>query len=97
MGGRATVAGAVLAAAGVAVAAGGHRYAVRTNPLTCDYCAYDLEQALRRLPSVTGVEIDLDGIVYLQAPPGRVPDATVIRDLMLERGFEFRGMTGESP
>ncbi len=91
------VSAVLLAAAAVAAAGNGHRYAIRTNPMTCDYCAYDLEQALLRLPSVSGVEIDIDGVIYVTTTPGHVLSADRIKALVLDHGFDFHAMTEVNP
>ena len=73
-------------------AAQGRIYEIYTNELTCDYCAWDLEQAFRRIPGVTDFEVDIDGILFVHADETLVLDEERIRKMLIDNGFDYRGM-----
>ncbi len=65
---------------------------IYTNELTCDYCAWDLEQAFRRIPGVADFEVDIDGIFFVHADETLVLDEARVRKMLIDHGFDYRGM-----
>lgn len=77
----------------VNVWADGKVYAIHTNSLTCDYCAYDLEQKFLQMKGVTDFDVDIDGILFVKTDGSlKLPEATV-KKMLLENGFDYKGMT----
>ena len=74
------------------VLAQGRVYEIYTNELTCDYCAWDLEQAFRKIPGVTDFDVDIDGILFVHAEETLVLDETRVRKMLIDNGFDYRGM-----
>jgi len=70
----------------------GRVYEIYTNELTCDYCAWDLEQAFRRISGVTDFEVDIDGILFVYVDDTLVLDEARVRKMLTDNGFDYRGM-----
>ena len=73
--------------------AGDKVYVIQTSPLTCDFCAYDLEQKFMGIKGVHEFDVDIDGIFYVKTDESLQLDEAHVKSLLLENGFDFKGMT----
>ncbi|VAW90733.1 hypothetical protein MNBD_GAMMA21-1811 [hydrothermal vent metagenome] len=73
--------------------AGGKVYVIQTSPLTCDFCAYDLELKFMGIEGVNEFDVDIDGIFYVKTDSSLKLDEARVKSLLLENGFDFKGMT----
>ncbi|MFV1984189.1 MAG: hypothetical protein ACC657_11665 [Thiohalomonadales bacterium] len=68
-------------------------YSIRTNSLTCDFCAYDLEQKFLQMKGVKDFEVDLGGILFVKTDLSLKLDESFVKKLLLDNGFDYKGMT----
>ena len=55
--------------------------------MTCSHCVNAVQGEIGKLPGVSGVDVDLGtGAVTVTADP--VPDASALRDAVIEAGYE---------
>jgi copper chaperone CopZ len=73
--------------------ADGRVYAIRTNPLSCDYCAYDLEQKFLHMQGVKDFEVDIDGVLFVTTDDSVKLTEPFVRKILLDNGFDYKGMT----
>jgi len=73
--------------------ADGKIYSIRTNSLTCDFCAYDLEQKFLQMKGVKDFEVDIDGILFVKTDISLKLDESFVKKLLLDNGFDYKGMT----
>ncbi len=71
----------------------GRVYTIRTNSLSCDFCAYDLEQKFLKMKGVKEFEIDIDGVFLIKTDNTLKFEESVIKKLLLDNGFDYNGMT----
>ena len=74
------------------VFAGGTLYKIYTNRLDCDFCAYDVEQKIRKIKGVIDFEVDLDGVFLVTTAPGTRLSEPRIKKILLDDGFDYKGM-----
>ncbi len=87
------LAGLILLWSGAA-AAGGTRYELRVDGLSCPFCAYGIEKKLVKTRGVTAVEIDLDrGLVVVKTREGVTLTEAQLKKLVDDAGFTLRSMT----
>ncbi len=68
-------------------------YAVKTNSLTCDFCAYDLEEKFLKMKNVTEFDVDIDGILFIKTNMALQLETAFVKKILLDNGFDFNGMT----
>ncbi|HHH35598.1 MAG TPA: copper chaperone [Gammaproteobacteria bacterium] len=74
-------------------AAGGMRYELRVDGLSCPFCTYGIEKKLVNTRGVTGVEIDLDrGVVVVKTREGVTLTEAQLKKLVDDAGFTLRGV-----
>ena len=71
----------------------GKTYVIQTNSLTCDFCAYDLEQKFMGIKGVNEFDVNIDGLFYVKTDKSLKLDEARVKDLLLQNGFDFKGMT----
>jgi len=67
-------------------------YTIHTNSLTCDFCAYDLEQQFLQMKGVKDFEVDIDGMLFVKTDIKLKFDEPFIKKILLDNGFDYNGM-----
>lgn len=78
-----------------AVYAAGTTYVMRVDGLACPYCAYGVEQKLKKIEGVKpdSIDVDLDkGLVSVSVEPGVALTEPQMRALFQDAGFTYRSM-----
>jgi len=73
--------------------ADGRVYAIRTNSLTCDYCAYDLEQKFLQMKGVTDFDVDIEEVLFVKTDNSLKLTEVVVKKMLLDNGFDYTSMT----
>jgi len=73
--------------------ADGRLYTIRTNSFDCEYCVYDLEQKFTKMKGVIAFDTDVDGLLFIKTDNMITLDKAFVKDLLIENGFDFKGMT----
>lgn len=68
-------------------------YAIRTNSFDCDFCAYDLELKFLKMKGVKEFDADIDGVLVVKTDNSVKFNEAVIKKLLLDNGFDYKGMT----
>ncbi len=76
--------------------ADGKIYAIHTNALDCDYCAYDLEQKFLRMKGIKDFEVDTDGVLLVTTDSSTTLSKAFVKKILLDNGFDYKGMTEQS-
>ncbi len=75
--------------------AGGTLYKIYTNRMDCDYCAYDVEEKIRKIKGVVDFEVDIDGVFLVTTAEGVKLGKPAMKKLLLDNGFDYKGMTAQ--
>ena len=75
--------------------AGGTLYKVRTNSMDCDYCAYDVQETFEQMKGVVDFEVDPEGVFFIKTAPGTRFAREQLKKILLDAGFDFKGMSEE--
>ena len=62
--------------------AGGKVYLIQKNSLTCDFCAYDLEQKFIGIKGVNEFDVDIDGLFYVKTDIALKLDEARVKSLL---------------
>jgi len=68
-------------------------HVIRTNPLTCDFCAYDLEQKFLHMKGVRDFDVDIDGLLFVTSDDSVKLTESLVKKILLDNGFDYKGMT----
>ncbi len=77
----------------VSVWAEGRLYTIRTNSFDCEYCVYDLEQKFLKMKGVKEFDTDVDGVLFVKTDKTLKLNKVEIKNMLLDNGFDFNGMT----
>ena len=72
--------------------ADGKLYTIRTNSFDCEYCVYDLEQKFMNMKGVKEFDTDVDGLLFVKTDNSIKLDEVFIKKLLIENGFDYKGM-----
>jgi len=63
-----------------------------SNPFTCDFCAYDLEQKFMKMKGVNGFDVNIDELFFIKKDGSLNLDEVHVKKMLLENGFDFKSM-----